>query len=98
MSADLARRSPGALDDDVEFTGRSHALPSPPKVQSLATAYVSPEYDAMPAVPGAQAAANALIANLRVALQNHRPAPSTVAWIILQLAAAAPSLKSVDVR
>ena len=91
----------GAFDNDVEFTGRSQALPSPPEVLSLATEYVRshvkfaeirPEYDAMPAVPGAQAAANALIANLRVALQNHRPAPSTIAWMIRHLAAAAPSL------
>ena len=84
MSADLARRSPGAFDDDVEFTGRSQALPSPAEVQFLTATYVrshvgfaetSPEYDAMPVVPGGQAAANALIANLRLALQNHRPAP-----------------------
>jgi hypothetical protein len=91
----------GAFDNDVEFTGRSQALPSPAELQLLAASYVqshvsfaeiSPEYDAMPAVPGAQAAANALIQNLRVALQNPRPAPSTIAWIIRHLAAAAPSL------
>ena len=91
----------GAFDNDVEFTGRSQALPSPAELQSLAASYVqshvsfaeiSPEYDAMPAVPGAQAAASALIQNLRVALQNPRPAPSTIAWIIRHLAAAAPSL------
>ena len=101
VMSDLARRSPGAFDDDVEFTGRSQPVPLPAEVLSLAEAYVmshvrfadiSPEYDAMPAVPGAQAAASALIANLRVALQNPRPAPSTVAWIIRHLAAAAPSL------
>jgi hypothetical protein len=99
MSAELARRSP--VVNDVEFTGRSQALPSSAEVQLLTASYVkshvtfaeiSPEYDAMPAVPGAQAAANALIANLRVALQNPRPAPSTIAWIIRHLAAAAPSL------
>ena len=101
MSADLAVRSPGASDNDVQFTGRSQALPSPEELQLLTASYVrnhvkfaeiSPEYDAMPAVPGAQAAAAALIANLRVAVQNPRPAPSTIAWIIRHLAAAAPSL------
>jgi len=101
MSADLAVRSPGAFDNEVEFTGRSQTLPSPAELQLLTASYVrnhvkfaeiSPEYDAMPAVPGAQAAAAALIANLRVAVQNPRPAPSTIAWIIRHLAAAAPSL------
>jgi hypothetical protein len=40
MSADLARRSPSAFDDDVEFTGRSQALPSPAELQLLAASYV----------------------------------------------------------
>ncbi len=38
MSADLARRSPGAFDNDVEITGRSQALPSPVEVELLAAA------------------------------------------------------------
>jgi hypothetical protein len=54
---------------------RSQASPSPAEIETIAASYVrnhvlfadcSPdsEYDSMPAVPGAQAAADALIANL----------------------------------
>jgi hypothetical protein len=92
---------PGPFENEVSITGRSQALPSQGAVDTLAASYVkhhvffadsSPEYASMPAVHGAQAAADALIANLRVALQNPQPTPGTIAWITRHLAAAAPSL------
>lgn len=90
-----------AFDEDVSFTGRSLAIPSQHTVAELAATYVKdhvsfaesrPEYDSMQAVPGAHAVAGALIANLRVALQNHHPTAASISWMIRHLAAAAPSL------
>jgi hypothetical protein len=85
---------------------RSQASPSPAAIETIAASYVrnhvlfadcSPdsECDSMPAVPGAQAAADALIANLRVALQNPKPTavPGSISSMTRHLAAAAaPSL------
>ena len=88
-------------DGDIRYTGRSLALPSQQAIADAAARYVkdhvtfadiSPEYESMQAVPGGQTAAAALIANLRLALQNNRPTAASIAWMLRHLAAAAPSL------
>ena len=87
--------------DEVFITGHSMGLPTQAVTEELAATYLSkylsfadsrPEYEYVPCAPGSEASANALVANLRVALQSTHPTPGTIAWILRHCAAAAPSL------
>jgi hypothetical protein len=100
LSSTAAMSTSASMHDDVFVTGRSLALPSPAAIENIAATYVSerltfadtrPEYDSPRCVPGSEAAAHALVSNLRVALLNPHPTPGSISWILRHLAAAAPS-------
>ena len=101
QSSAMAMINSAGAHDEVYITGRSMGLPTPAVIEDTAASYLSkylsfadsrPEYEYVPCAPGSEPSANALVANLRVALQSSHPTPATIAWILRHCAAAAPSL------
>ena len=100
-SSAMALINSAGAHDEVFITGHSMGLPTQAVTEELAATYLSkylsfadsrPEYEYVPCAPGSEASANALVTNLRVALQSTHPTPGTIAWILRHCAAAAPSL------
>ena len=89
-SSAMALINSAGAHDEVFITGHSMGLPTQAVTEELAATYLSkylsfadsrPEYEYVPCAPGSEPSANALVANLRVALQSSHPTPATIAWI-----------------